>query len=139
MWSVSLSVLAADKRKTQKLRKPLIDLLNFAFIALAAIITLYTARHYIFTITALYPKNHTRSSSCSDKTVYEPMVSVLIPAPQRRTRYLSGFFKGMTELTYPKDKLEVIVIDDASTDQTAKNAKRFAEHHDFHTFCSTKP
>jgi len=37
----------------------------------------------------------------------------------------------MTELTYPKEKIEVIVIDDASTDRTSKRAKNFAEEHKF--------
>jgi cellulose synthase/poly-beta-1,6-N-acetylglucosamine synthase-like glycosyltransferase len=37
----------------------------------------------------------------------------------------------MTELTYPKEKIEVIVIDDASTDGTAEKAKKFAKKHKF--------
>ena len=37
----------------------------------------------------------------------------------------------MTELTYPKEKIEVIVIDDASTDRTGKREKKVAEEHKF--------
>jgi cellulose synthase/poly-beta-1,6-N-acetylglucosamine synthase-like glycosyltransferase len=37
----------------------------------------------------------------------------------------------MTELTYPKEKLEVIVIDDASTDQTSEITEEFAKEHDY--------
>ena len=37
----------------------------------------------------------------------------------------------MTELTYPKEKFELIVIDDASTDRTGEKAKRFAKNHSF--------
>jgi cellulose synthase/poly-beta-1,6-N-acetylglucosamine synthase-like glycosyltransferase len=37
----------------------------------------------------------------------------------------------MTELTYPKEKLEVIVIDDASTDQTSEIAEEFAKEHEY--------
>jgi len=35
-----------------------------------------------------------------------------------------------TELTYPKDKLEIIVIDDGSNDSTGKIADEFSEMHD---------
>ena len=37
----------------------------------------------------------------------------------------------MTELTYPKEKMEVIVIDDASTDRTGEKAEKFAKEHEF--------
>jgi cellulose synthase/poly-beta-1,6-N-acetylglucosamine synthase-like glycosyltransferase len=37
----------------------------------------------------------------------------------------------MTELTYPKEKFEVIVIDDASTDKTGEKAKIFAKNNNF--------
>jgi glycosyltransferase involved in cell wall biosynthesis len=37
----------------------------------------------------------------------------------------------MTELTYTKEKFEVIVIDDASTDRKGEKAKRFAKNRSF--------
>jgi cellulose synthase/poly-beta-1,6-N-acetylglucosamine synthase-like glycosyltransferase len=37
----------------------------------------------------------------------------------------------MTELTYSKEKLEVIVVDDASSDRTGKIAEEFAKKHDY--------
>ena len=37
----------------------------------------------------------------------------------------------MTELTYPKEKFELIVIDDASTDRTGEKAEKFAKKHKF--------
>lgn len=37
----------------------------------------------------------------------------------------------MTELTYSKEKLEVLVIDDASTDRTGEKAKLFAKNRSF--------
>jgi cellulose synthase/poly-beta-1,6-N-acetylglucosamine synthase-like glycosyltransferase len=46
---------------------------------LVALITAYLIRHYLFTLAALYPKTETPLSS-SDKTPYEPKVSVMIPA-----------------------------------------------------------
>lgn len=35
----------------------------------------------------------------------------------------------MTELSYPKEKLEIIVIDDASTERTSEIAGEFAKEH----------
>jgi len=37
----------------------------------------------------------------------------------------------MTELTYPKEKFKVIVIDDASTDRTGEKTKTFAKSRSF--------
>jgi glycosyltransferase involved in cell wall biosynthesis len=37
----------------------------------------------------------------------------------------------MKELTYPKNKFEVIVIDDESTDRTGEKAERFTRNYSF--------
>jgi len=103
--------------------------LNTVFTVLVGIISVYIARHYLFTVTALYPKNNPSSVEYCN-VFYEPKVSVLIPARDEE-HVIERILQRMTELTYPKDKFEVIVIDDASKDQTAKNAKRFAKHYDF--------
>ena len=107
----------------------MIEVLNIVFSILVGIISIYIARHYLFTVAALYPKNKEPSAEYSNM-VYEPRVSVLIPA-RNEEQVIERILQRMTELTYPKDKFEVFVIDDASTDQTAKNAKRFAKYHDF--------
>jgi cellulose synthase/poly-beta-1,6-N-acetylglucosamine synthase-like glycosyltransferase len=94
---------------------------------LVALITAYLIRHYLFTLAALYPKKETPPSS-SNKTVYEPKVSVMIPA-RNEEHVIERILQRMTELTYPKEKFEVIVIDDASTDRTGEKAKLFAKNY----------
>ncbi len=37
----------------------------------------------------------------------------------------------MTELTYPKEKLEIIVVDDASIDRTSEIAEEIAKEHEY--------
>jgi len=37
----------------------------------------------------------------------------------------------MTELTYPKDKLQVIVINDGSSDNTGRTANEYSNRHKF--------
>ncbi|WGM89324.1 MAG: glycosyltransferase family 2 protein [Candidatus Bathyarchaeota archaeon] len=108
----------------------MIEFLNAVFTVLVIIICIYIARHYLFTVVALYPKNKPFPSREYSNIVYEPKVSVLIPARDEED-VIERILQRMTELTYPKEKFEVIVIDDASTDQTAKNAKRFAKHYDY--------
>jgi cellulose synthase/poly-beta-1,6-N-acetylglucosamine synthase-like glycosyltransferase len=103
--------------------------LNLAFMALVALIMAYLTRHYLFTLAALYLKNEP-PQSCSNEDVYEPAVSVLIPA-RNEEHVIERILQRMTELTYTKEKLEVIVIDDASTDRTGERAKRFANTRSF--------
>jgi cellulose synthase/poly-beta-1,6-N-acetylglucosamine synthase-like glycosyltransferase len=97
--------------------------------ALVALITAYLTRHYLFTLAALYPKKG-QPPSCSNETVYEPNVSVMIPA-RNEEHVTERVLQRMTELTYPKEKFEVIVIDDASIDRTGEKTKRFAKNYSF--------
>ena len=107
----------------------MIRVLSVAFIGLVVLITAYLVRHYLFTLAALYRKEETHPS-CSGKTVYEPTVSVMIPA-HNEEQVIERILQRMTELTYPKEKFEVIVIDDASIDRTGEKAKLFAKNYSF--------
>jgi cellulose synthase/poly-beta-1,6-N-acetylglucosamine synthase-like glycosyltransferase len=100
-----------------------------ALIGLVALITAYLIRHYLFTLAALYHQNEP-PPSLPNETVYEPMVSVMIPA-RNEEHVIERILQRMTELTYPKEKFEVIVIDDASIDRTGEKAKMFAENHTY--------
>jgi cellulose synthase/poly-beta-1,6-N-acetylglucosamine synthase-like glycosyltransferase len=103
--------------------------LNLVFVVIALIMAAYLTRHYIFTLAALYHKKK-QISFTPQKTEYQPTISVLIPA--RNEEFVIGrILQRMTELTYPKEKMEVIVIDDASTDRTGETAEMFAKEYDF--------
>jgi len=96
---------------------------------LVALITAYLIRHYLFTFATLYHKKKP-SLSGSNKTAFEPTVSVMIPA-HNEEKVIERILQRMTELTYPKEKFEVILIDDASTDTTGEKAKLFAKNHSY--------
>jgi len=49
----------------------------------------------------------------------EPLVSIVIPTHNRKEK-LARLIKSILESDYPKDKLEIIVVDDASTDGTSE-------------------
>jgi len=107
----------------------LILLLNLILTVLVALIVAYIIRHYLFTLAALYHKKE-QLPYPANETEYEPNVSVLIPA-RNEEHVIERILQRMTELTYPKEKIEIIVIDDASTDRTGEKAKKFAEEHKF--------
>ncbi|NYZ74253.1 glycosyltransferase family 2 protein [Candidatus Micrarchaeota archaeon] len=60
---------------------------------------------------------------CSGKT---PTVSIVMPA-YNESRYIAESIQCLFGLDYPKDKLEIIVVDDGSTDDTYKIAGSFKD------------
>jgi cellulose synthase/poly-beta-1,6-N-acetylglucosamine synthase-like glycosyltransferase len=89
----------------------------------------YLVRHYIFTLTTLYRQKRLHHHNPHD-TAYQPTVSVLIPA-RNEEKVIRRILQRMIELTYPKEKLEVIVIDDASTDATSEITEEIAKEHNY--------
>jgi cellulose synthase/poly-beta-1,6-N-acetylglucosamine synthase-like glycosyltransferase len=93
----------------------------------------YLVRHYIFTLTVVKNAKKNRKSFVEIKdadTLYQPKVSILIPARNEES-VLGRILQRMTELTYPKDKMQVIVVDDASTDKTGAIAEQYSRLHHY--------
>lgn len=59
-----------------------------------------------------------------------PMVSVIIPCFNEQ-KFIGGCLETIVANDYPKDKLEVLVIDGMSTDQTRAILKEYAQKHSF--------
>jgi cellulose synthase/poly-beta-1,6-N-acetylglucosamine synthase-like glycosyltransferase len=91
---------------------------------LVAVVSLYMIRHYIFSLTLLH-KGKGQPHYGSHGLSYRPTVSILIPARDEEA-VVGKLLNRISQLTYPKDKLEVILIDDASTDNTGRIADEFA-------------
>ncbi|HEY4526492.1 MAG TPA: glycosyltransferase [Candidatus Paceibacterota bacterium] len=53
-----------------------------------------------------------------------PAVAIVVPS-FNEAQTISGTISSLLALQYPKDKLEIIVVDDGSTDDTLSVAKRF--------------
>lgn len=104
-------------------------ILSFIFILLAVIMFVYLVRHYLFTLTVLYQRGSQSPFGIYD-TAYQPSVSVLIPARDEKD-VIGRLLQRMTELTYPKEKLEIIVVDDASSDATGEIAEKFARRYPY--------
>ena len=88
------------------------------FVYIAVYFGLFTGIFFIFTffenLDGVKPKLARRF----------PKVSVIVPAYNEETT-IKGTVYSLLSLDYPKDKLEIIIVDDGSTDNTLKIAKEF--------------
>ncbi|MFC1477083.1 glycosyltransferase [candidate division KSB1 bacterium] len=62
---------------------------------------------------------------------HEPLVSVLVPARNEEDS-IGRCLESLAQIEYPRDKLQVIIVDDHSVDGTYTAAKAFADR--FHSF-----
>jgi cellulose synthase/poly-beta-1,6-N-acetylglucosamine synthase-like glycosyltransferase len=85
----------------------------------------YLIRHYIFTLTVLKSTSKSSKAVSLGNATYLPTVSILVPACNEE-EVIGRILRRMTELTYPKDKMQIIVIDDASTDNTGEIAEQYS-------------
>lgn len=103
-------------------------LLEILFVFLVLFLAAYLVRHYVFTLAVLYRRQ--KPVVPINGSGFQPTVSVLIPA-KNEIKVIGRILQRMCELTYPKDKLEIIVINDASVDKTGEIADTFAKDHRF--------
>lgn len=106
------------------------EILEALFLILTALMTAYLIRHYIFTLTVLKNAQKRKKVVTVENTIYQPMVSILIPA-RNEEQVIGRIIQRMTELTYPKDNMQIIVIDDASTDDTGKIVEEYAKNYSY--------
>jgi len=77
----------------------------------------------------IYSRQSAREKNRLDKKHPEiPGVSVLIPA-HNEEMVIEHTLKSFFAMNFPKEKLEIIVIDDASSDRTAEILDRLAQEH----------
>jgi len=109
----------------------IIESLNIIFIFLTSIIIIYLIRHYIFTLTVLRKSNNRNlPPNTPAKLSFEPTVTILIPA-HNEEHVIGKILDKITKLSYPKSKLQVIMIDDASSDATGKIGDEYAKFYGF--------
>lgn len=66
---------------------------------------------------------------CTEKKQVLPTISLIVPCFNEENN-LDGVLYSLLELDYPKEKLDILVIDDGSTDNTLKIAKRFQKKYE---------
>ncbi|MEM2988185.1 MAG: glycosyltransferase family 2 protein [Candidatus Bathyarchaeia archaeon] len=108
-------------------------ILEVLFVLSAILMAAYLVRHYIFTLMVAKKSKENKIGLIEAETAnqsYQPRVSILIPA-RNEERVIGRILQRMTELTFPKDKLQVIVIDDGSTDKTGIIAEQYSMMHPY--------
>lgn len=103
----------------------IIELLETFFIAEIGLIIIYLVRHYAFTLAVLKQAKVPEYHRIKHYMHYEPKVSLIIPA-HNEEKTIGKLLQHTTEFTYPKDKLQIIIINDASSDGTGKIANHYA-------------
>ncbi|MFH0884917.1 MAG: glycosyltransferase [Candidatus Micrarchaeota archaeon] len=83
----------------------------------------------------LYLKHRNDYHKPLKRTGWTPLVSIVMPAFNEE-KYIVSSIRTLLDLDYPKDRLELIIVDDGSTDNTYRVAKAF-EGKNIHVF--TKP
>jgi cellulose synthase/poly-beta-1,6-N-acetylglucosamine synthase-like glycosyltransferase len=99
----------------------LVILLQLFFGFVTLLIIAYLIRHYLFTFTVLKSSKNPKPKTVTAHAPFEPTVTILVPA-HNEEHVIGKVIQQMSQLTYPKNKLEIIIIDDASTDETGQIA-----------------
>ncbi|MBN1358512.1 glycosyltransferase family 2 protein [Candidatus Bathyarchaeota archaeon] len=108
----------------------IIETLEIVFFLFTAVMIAYLVRHYVFTLTVLKRAQKNREKDDTTEVKYEPTVSILIPARDEE-KVIGQLLQQMTKITYPRNKLQVIAIDDASSDRTRQIAEEFSNRYPF--------
>ncbi len=94
------------------------EILNYAI----AFFTLFTTFFFIF----LYIENRKECLKKSPSPKKYPTVSIVMPA-HNEEKYIKKAIESLLNCDYPKEKMEIIVVDDGSTDRTYEIATSFKD------------
>lgn len=108
----------------------MLEVLEVFFVVLTALMTVYLVRHYIFTFEVLRRTKASNISVPVANVAYEPTVSILVPA-RNEERVIGRLLQRLVALSYPKNKMQVIVVDDASSDETGQIVDDFSKNYHF--------
>ncbi|MDP4172849.1 MAG: glycosyltransferase [Bacteroidota bacterium] len=104
--------------------------IDLSFLFVVAVILIWFMIAYQFILTVYGYINYLKSLKEKqevDKTDYDlPSCSILIPA-HNEEKVIGPTIEAMLKLNYPKDKLEIIVINDGSQDKTKEIIEHYAE------------
>lgn len=102
---------------------------DYAFVISMTIVWFILLYHIFLTIFGYrYFLKTQRSTLDSDELPYYPKVTVLIPA-HNEEKVIGNTIDAIMRSIYPKEKLEVIVINDSSTDRTGEVLKERAKRY----------
>ena len=94
--------------------------------AIVAVISLYTARHYWFTLNRLF--GFQRHPYIDTDTADWPQVTILVAA-HNEEKVISHILAALMGVNYPPEKMLVVPVNDRSTDKTREIIDRFCQDH----------
>lgn len=89
------------------------------------LLVVYTLRHYVFAMSRLFGRQ--RHPYISIDTAPWPHVSVLVAAHNEEV-VIAHSIEALLQVNYPADRLEIIVVNDRSTDRTREIVDVYAGH-----------
>jgi len=98
----------------------------YSLYAIVILISIYTARHYIFTLNRLF--GFQRHPYIDIDTAVWPRVTVLVAA-HNEEKVVANILAALMSVNYPKDKMVVVPVNDRSTDRTREIIDRFYGDH----------
>jgi cellulose synthase/poly-beta-1,6-N-acetylglucosamine synthase-like glycosyltransferase len=98
--------------------------LKIILFVIITFIIIYTIRHYIFTLNRLLGKQ--RHPYINIDTAQWPSVTVLVPAHNEEA-VIAHSLDALLKVNYPRDRYNIIVINDRSTDRTREIVDAYAE------------
>lgn len=106
----------------------LIFLLKFYMITLVFTITLYIIRHFLFTYNRAFGEQRISYHDVIDSDL--PFVSVLIPM-HNEEKVARHILDALINQDYPKNRIEVIPVNDHSTDSTKEILEEYASKYSY--------
>ncbi|MDE3059904.1 MAG: glycosyltransferase [Pseudomonadota bacterium] len=98
-------------------------LLKIILVAVVLLIVVYTIRHYYFTLNRLFGRQ--RYPYLNVDTADWPSVTVLVPAHNEEA-VIADSLLAFTRVSYPRDRIKVIIVNDRSNDNTGVIIDDFA-------------
>ncbi len=104
----------------------IVTILAIGLSVVVAILLIYTIRHYIFTLNRLIGRH--RQPYVDIGVADWPLVTVLIPA-HNEEQVIEGMLDALLAADYPTDRLQIVPINDRSSDATGAILDRYAAEH----------
>jgi cellulose synthase/poly-beta-1,6-N-acetylglucosamine synthase-like glycosyltransferase len=96
----------------------------YALFAIVILITVYTLRHYVFTLNRLF--GFQRHPYIDIDAADWPKIAILVAA-HNEEKVVAHILGALMEVNYPKEKMLVVPVNDRSTDRTREIINRFCE------------
>ena len=80
---------------------------------------------FYFILLFTYKKNYDDEPAIDED--WTPYVSIIVPA-YNEEKYISKCLEMLLDIDYPRERLEIIVINDGSTDNTEREARKFEKY-----------